>query len=100
MEASVTSFMHGFHVYQDIWTPFIGETLICRREDGNGHDRYIVAVVESAEVHSWPCAAHDFVHLLIISQARWNNEVHSGGKSALFKRPRTRRIGDSMQVHF
>ena len=46
----MTSCMHGFHVYQDIWTPFIGETLICRREDGNGHDRYTVAVVKSAKV--------------------------------------------------
>ena len=50
MEASVTSCMHGFHVYQDIWTPFIGETLTCRREDGNGLDRYTVAVVKSAEI--------------------------------------------------
>ena len=50
IEVSVTSCVHGFHVYQDIWTPFIGETLICRREDGNGHDRYTVAVVKSAKV--------------------------------------------------
>ena len=34
--------IQGYHIYQSIWTPTIGETLICKQEGGNAHDRYIV----------------------------------------------------------
>ena len=36
----------GYHVYQRIWTPFIGEKATTAREPGNQHDRYAVAVLE------------------------------------------------------
>ena len=42
MELEVDSAVRGYHVYQSIWTPTIGETLICKREGGNAHDRCAV----------------------------------------------------------
>jgi len=37
----MSSFVQGYHVYQDTQTPVIGEQLVCRREDSNPRDRYI-----------------------------------------------------------
>ena len=34
----------GFHVYQENWTPILGERLVCRNEPSNPGDRYAVAV--------------------------------------------------------
>jgi len=44
MEASMDSCMHGFYMYQNVWTPVMGETLVCQRETINTEDRYVVAV--------------------------------------------------------
>jgi len=49
-EASVDSCFHGFHVYQDVWLPVMGETLLGLREDDNSEDRYAVAYYKSEEV--------------------------------------------------
>ena len=38
------SVVRGHHVYKDRWTPRLGETLQCLREEGNSKDRYAVAV--------------------------------------------------------
>ena len=35
------SCVRGFHINQDIWTPVIGEELLCEREEGNPNDRYV-----------------------------------------------------------
>ena len=42
--------VRGFHVYQDTWTPLIGEQLVCRREDSNQRDQYAVAVLKGKEI--------------------------------------------------
>ena len=39
----VDSCVRGFHVYQDTWTPLVGEELHCEREE-NIHDHYAVVV--------------------------------------------------------
>ena len=49
-KATVESCVRGFHVYQDVWVPVIGETLLCRRETDNSEDRYAVAYYKSEEV--------------------------------------------------
>ena len=36
--------VHGYHVYQRIWTAAVGEVLHCEREPTNSRDRYAVAV--------------------------------------------------------
>ena len=39
--------IRGYHVYQWIWYPTIGEILGTAREWDNTHDRYTVAVLEA-----------------------------------------------------
>ena len=46
----VESCVHGFHVYQDIWTPTIGERLPCQAEESNDTDLYAVAIKKRADV--------------------------------------------------
>jgi len=36
----------GHHVYKSIWTPFIGEELICHQESGNTSNPFTVAVLK------------------------------------------------------
>ncbi len=43
----VESYVRGYHVYQRIWNPFVGEVAVAVREEGNVHDRYAVAILES-----------------------------------------------------
>ncbi len=35
----VESYVRGYHVYQRIWNPFMGEVALAVREEGNVHDR-------------------------------------------------------------
>lgn len=42
------SCIRGYHVYKNIWTPSLGETLICELEFGNVHDPYAVAVKKAS----------------------------------------------------
>ena len=46
----VTSSVRGFHVYADVWTPSVGEILICKRESGNLSDLYAVAIKKGSKV--------------------------------------------------
>jgi len=39
-EFSVENEIHGYHVYQTIWTPVIDEVLKCVQEEDNNEDRY------------------------------------------------------------
>jgi len=38
--------VRGFHVYQAVWRPVIGEELPCVREESNNKDRYAVAIMK------------------------------------------------------
>ena len=42
----VECYVRGYHVYQRIWNPFVGEVAIAVREERNTHDRYAVAILE------------------------------------------------------
>uniref|UniRef100_A0A1X7TR33 Uncharacterized protein n=1 Tax=Amphimedon queenslandica TaxID=400682 RepID=A0A1X7TR33_AMPQE len=44
------SCIRGYHVYQERWTPFIGETLSCARETNNRHDQFAVKVMKSGTI--------------------------------------------------
>ena len=48
-EFEKASCIQGFHVYQDNWTPILGERLICRNEPGNPRDRYAFAVCKAGD---------------------------------------------------
>ena len=40
--------IRGFHVYNTVWNPVIGEELICRQEPSNTMDPYAVLVIEDS----------------------------------------------------
>ena len=44
------SFIRGYHTYKDIWEPFVGETLLLKREPTDVKDRSAVAVMKETEV--------------------------------------------------
>ena len=35
----------GHHVFKEIWTPFIGEDLECKRDEANTRDAYAVGIM-------------------------------------------------------
>ena len=43
---SASGVIRGYHVYQRIWTPHVGEEATTVRESGNQHDRFTVVVLE------------------------------------------------------
>ena len=38
------SFVHGHHIFKNIWTPYVEEILTLQQEAGNRHDGFAVAV--------------------------------------------------------
>ena len=46
----VESVIRGHHIYKTVWTPFIGETLSLRIEDGNEQDSFAVAVIKNDNI--------------------------------------------------
>ncbi len=46
----VEAMVRGYHVYQGVWAPTIGEELPCRKEHGNTQDPYAVAVLDGVKV--------------------------------------------------
>ena len=44
----VVSCIRGFHVYEAVWKPRIGEILSCSHEGGNREDPFAVAVQKSS----------------------------------------------------
>ena len=48
---AVDSCVRGFHVYNDRWTPVLGEVLMCEVEDGNTSDTYAVAIKKGGEIN-------------------------------------------------
>ena len=56
-EFETDSSVRGYHVYQDNWSPVIGERLNCEREEENPRDRYAVAIRKSGDtVGHVPCS--------------------------------------------
>ena len=43
---SASGLIRGYHVYQRIWTPHVGDKATTVREPGNEHDRFAVAVLK------------------------------------------------------
>ena len=46
----VQSYIRGYHAYQDIWDPRIGEVLPLQREPGNPEDKFAVAVIRRGNI--------------------------------------------------
>ena len=87
---SFESVVRGHHIYKEVWTLFMGETLHCRAESGNIHDLYAIAVERDSEIvgHlprtiSTPC--HIFLQrggsitCIIIGARQFSNDLPQGG---------------------
>ena len=48
--AEFDSFIRGFHVYKDVWTPVVGEMLLLKREPTNAVDYCAVGVYKESEL--------------------------------------------------
>ena len=48
-ELKTDSSVYGYHMYQDNWTPVVGEQLLREWEEGNPRDRYAVAIKKSGD---------------------------------------------------
>ena len=46
----IASYIRGHHVYKQVWTPNVGEKLVVKRETGNRHDEFAVAVEKDEEI--------------------------------------------------
>ena len=46
----IDSYVRGYHVYMDVWSPVIGETLLVKREPSNVKDQHAVAIVKEDAV--------------------------------------------------
>ena len=46
----VVSHIKGYHVYKAVWSPLIGESLLCEREPDNPIDKYAVCVKKEKKI--------------------------------------------------
>ena len=80
----------GHHVYKDIWTPGLGETLQCLREEENGKDRFAVAVYKDLSIvgHvpgaiSTLCSVFlrrgGIIHCVVSGNRQYSRDLHQGG---------------------
>ena len=44
-EFTIPSAVRGYHMYKEIWSPFLGDMFISKHEGSNPHDRYAMAVI-------------------------------------------------------
>ena len=46
----IDSKLRGFHVYCEIWEPYVGEELTCEIEEDNDHDPYAVSMMKQRQI--------------------------------------------------
>ena len=73
-EVTFNTCVRGYHIYQDEWTPEMGETLSCCRELANIHDPFAIKVMKAGAI-VWPFAEKNQFHLFIIHWERWSDIV-------------------------
>ena len=49
----VNSIVRGHHVFKEIWTPFIGQDLECKRDVSNTRDVYAVEIMQTCSLKSF-----------------------------------------------
>ena len=50
VETKHCSCVRGYHVYQNDWTPFLGEILQCSREESNVYDPFAIKVTKDGSI--------------------------------------------------
>ena len=56
------SYIRGYHAYQDIWNPVVGESLLLKREPDNSVDSSAVALISAAMGTQDACSVSDYVN--------------------------------------
>ena len=46
----ISSVIRGHHFYKQVWTPFVGERLEARKEYGNKHCSFAVAIIKKGSI--------------------------------------------------
>ena len=59
-EIRIPSAVRGYHVYKEIWDPFIDDTFTTKHERGNAHDRYAMAVIPDDMKSGWAPSTGDY----------------------------------------
>ena len=62
------SCIHRFHIYKEVWTPFIGERLGCAREKSNREDPFAVAMKRGTETVGHVPRTISFICMLFLRQ--------------------------------
>ena len=84
------SAVRGFHKYETIWSPVIGEELPCKSEAHNAHDSFAVAVMKEHDVvvgHLprkfsavfWSFLRNGSITCRIIGRRRYSRDLVQGG---------------------
>ena len=68
--AEFDSFIRGFHVYKDVWTPVVAEMLLLKREPTNAVDYCAVGVYKESELVAWSCTLQYIVGDITVSAKR------------------------------
>ena len=84
------SVVRGHYHYQRVWTPEIGEYLVCERESTNLTDRYAVAVVKDnvivghlpraqSKIYSLFLFRNSTIDCIVIGARRYSADLPQGG---------------------
>ena len=86
----IDSKVHGFHVYCEIWEPYIGEELPCEIEKEIDHDPYAVSMMKQKQIVtlvlrsiSRACAvhlrSHDAITCTVTGGCEYSSDLEQGG---------------------
>ena len=104
IEYEVDSCIRGYHIYQEQWSSYVGESLSFTREANNTEDPYTVAVVKGNDTivgHvprkisavCWLFLGHGSITCTVTSARRFSSDLPQGGLEVpcklLFKGPKT-----------
>ena len=72
--------VRGYHVYQDIWRPEIGDVLHCEREIGNSYEIFAVAIKNNTEIVGHVLRLLSSICSLYIERGGLINCTFTGGR--------------------
>ena len=92
------SCIHGYHIYQNIWTAKVNEHFVCEREPLNSSNRYVVAVLkDNVIVSHLPRQLSWILSLFLLKMVQLIVWLLA---EEIFLRSTTGRIRNPMQVNF
>ena len=87
------SAVRGFHQYQSIWAPVLGEELLCKHESHNPHDSFAIAVTKDHVVVGhlprkysalfWSFLRSGSITCIITETRRYSRDLVQGGLEVL-----------------